>query len=111
VCFSFFFLFSLFVFQAMTLRKAVRGDKDISKYFRFLTIAEMIPAEFRKTGLDTYLCDGTETKVCEGSCFLFILFSIALSCSPKADDSSTTTSAATVSPYSVCVCVCVCVCV
>eukprot|EP00013_Stygamoeba_regulata_P029733 CAMPEP_0177653030 /NCGR_PEP_ID=MMETSP0447-20121125/13491_1 /TAXON_ID=0 /ORGANISM="Stygamoeba regulata, Strain BSH-02190019" /LENGTH=988 /DNA_ID=CAMNT_0019156405 /DNA_START=115 /DNA_END=3081 /DNA_ORIENTATION=- len=48
--------------KAMSLRKAVAADPEISKYFRFLTIAEMIPAEFRHTGLDTYLLDGSETK-------------------------------------------------
>ncbi len=39
---------------AIKLRREVNNHPLISKYFRFLTPAEMIPAEFRKTGLADY---------------------------------------------------------
>ena len=39
---------------ALKLRREVNNHPLISKYFRFLTPAEMIPAEFRKTGLADY---------------------------------------------------------
>ena len=39
---------------ALKLRREVNGHPLISKYFRILTPAEMIPAELRKTGLADY---------------------------------------------------------
>ena len=40
--------------QAMSLRKAINHHPLISKYFRVLTVAEMIPAEYRKSGIKSY---------------------------------------------------------
>ncbi|MBT0964059.1 aminotransferase class I/II-fold pyridoxal phosphate-dependent enzyme [Denitromonas iodatirespirans] len=40
--------------QAMSLRKAINHHPLISKYFHVLTVAEMIPAEYRKSGIKSY---------------------------------------------------------
>ena len=40
--------------QAMSLRKAINHHPLMSKYFRLLTVAEMIPAEYRKSGIKSY---------------------------------------------------------
>jgi arginine decarboxylase len=40
--------------MALRLRREVNTHPQISKYFRFLTPAEMIPAQFRPTGLRDY---------------------------------------------------------
>ncbi len=39
---------------ALELREHVNSDARLSRYFRFLTPAEMIPADFRETGLENY---------------------------------------------------------
>jgi arginine decarboxylase len=39
---------------AMALRERVRSHPLLSKYFRFLTIVDLIPAEFRPSGLEFY---------------------------------------------------------
>jgi arginine decarboxylase len=43
---------------ALDIRREVNGHKLISKYFRVLDIAEMIPAEYRPSGLDSFLTPG-----------------------------------------------------
>lgn len=40
---------------AMAVRKTVNAHPLISKYFRVLTVREMVPAEHRKSGVDSYL--------------------------------------------------------
>ncbi|MBE2257363.1 MAG: aminotransferase class I/II-fold pyridoxal phosphate-dependent enzyme [Rhodobacteraceae bacterium] len=40
--------------QAMSLRKVINTHPQISKYFHVLTVAEMIPAEYRKSGIKSY---------------------------------------------------------
>jgi arginine decarboxylase len=40
--------------MAMTLRQRVMSHPLLSKYFRFLTVADMIPDEFRESGLESY---------------------------------------------------------
>ena len=40
--------------MAMTLRQRVMSHPLLSKYFRFLTVADMIPDEFRESGLASY---------------------------------------------------------
>ncbi len=40
--------------QAMSLRKAINHHPLISKYFQVLRVADMIPAEYRKSGIKSY---------------------------------------------------------
>ena len=40
--------------QAMSLRKVINTHPLISKYFHVLTVAEMIPDEYRKSGIKSY---------------------------------------------------------
>jgi len=40
--------------QAMSLRKVINTHPLISKYFHVVTVAEMIPAEYRKSGIKSY---------------------------------------------------------
>ena len=40
--------------QAMSLRKAINHHPLISKYFKVLVVSDMIPAEFRKSGIKSY---------------------------------------------------------
>ena len=40
--------------QAMSLRKAINHHPLISKYFHVLRVADMIPAEYRKSGIKSY---------------------------------------------------------
>ncbi|MBI3899575.1 MAG: aminotransferase class I/II-fold pyridoxal phosphate-dependent enzyme [Gammaproteobacteria bacterium] len=40
--------------HAMTLRKQIATHPLIKKYFRFLTPTDLIPAEFRSSGIDSY---------------------------------------------------------
>ncbi len=40
--------------QAMSLRKAIIDHPLISKYFQVLKVADMIPAEYRKSGIKSY---------------------------------------------------------
>jgi len=42
--------------RALAIRELVNGNKEISKYFRVLTVEDLIPAEFRKVH-STYLPD------------------------------------------------------
>ncbi len=50
------------VMQAITLaieiRRAVNTHPLVSKYFKVLTVEEMVPAEFRQSGLKSYIEDG-----------------------------------------------------
>ena len=40
--------------QAMSIRRAINHHPVISKYFRVLTVEDMIPAEYRASGISTY---------------------------------------------------------
>ncbi len=40
--------------QAMSIRRAINNHPVISKYFRVLTVEDMIPAEYRSSGISTY---------------------------------------------------------
>lgn len=40
---------------AMTLRERVRSDESLNRYFRILGPQEMIPAQYRPSGLDAYV--------------------------------------------------------
>ena len=40
--------------MAMVLRQKVLSHPLLSKYFRFLTVADMIPAEYRESGIERY---------------------------------------------------------
>ncbi len=42
------------IMLAQELRAHVNSDPQLSRYFRFLTPAEMIPSEYRETGLENY---------------------------------------------------------
>ena len=44
---------------ALDIRKEVNGHPVISKYFRVLDAAQMIPAEYRETGFTDFLAPGT----------------------------------------------------
>ncbi len=43
---------------AIEIRRAVNTHPLVSKYFRVLTVEEMVPAEFRQSGLKSYIEDG-----------------------------------------------------
>jgi arginine decarboxylase len=43
---------------AIEIRRAVNTHPLVSKYFRVLEVADMIPAEFRQSGLESYTADG-----------------------------------------------------
>src|SRR5204863_1129866 len=50
---------------ALQIRREVNGHPLISKYFRVLTPAEMIPAEFRESGVGDYPPNVTWAKFVE----------------------------------------------
>jgi arginine decarboxylase len=43
---------------AVEIRRAVNTHPLVSKYFRVLTVEDMVPAEFRQSGLKSYIEDG-----------------------------------------------------
>ncbi|MGE5850308.1 MAG: decarboxylase, partial [Candidatus Methylomirabilota bacterium] len=43
---------------AIEIRRAVNTHPLVSKYFRVLTVEDMVPAEFRQSGLKSYIEDG-----------------------------------------------------
>jgi arginine decarboxylase len=45
--------------MALTLRDRVARDPLLSKYFRMLSPAELIPEEYRPSGLETYVAEGS----------------------------------------------------
>ncbi|WP_424990553.1 aminotransferase class I/II-fold pyridoxal phosphate-dependent enzyme [Fluviibacterium sp. S390] len=40
--------------SAMTLRRAINTHPKLEKYFKVLTVADMIPAEYRESGIESY---------------------------------------------------------
>ncbi|HUI58851.1 MAG TPA: hypothetical protein VLX90_01430, partial [Steroidobacteraceae bacterium] len=44
---------------AIEIRRAVNTHPLVSKYFRVLTVEDMVPDEFRQSGLTSYIADGT----------------------------------------------------
>ncbi|HEX7125241.1 MAG TPA: aminotransferase class I/II-fold pyridoxal phosphate-dependent enzyme [Thermodesulfobacteriota bacterium] len=44
---------------ALAIRREVNNHPLVSKYFRILTVADMVPAEFRASGLEDFLAPGT----------------------------------------------------